>query len=104
MNAAARTVDVTLTNRTKRKCYFRGAGPLMDYIVVVTTASGKRLLPAAPPNAGTTGRTACFASVWDVALGPKGEHTESLALESRVDIPKAGGTFRVRIGRGLFSM
>jgi hypothetical protein len=71
---------------------------MYDYEAEFTSQSGERLPrhedPA--PNRGPRPRQASTAGL---ILDPKQDHVEEVPLKYLVDIPKAGGTFHVRLGR-----
>lgn len=108
-----RIAKVTLVNRSGDRCFFRLSWPnLIDFEVIAQASGGKRLpqfrwgvsrnLAA---NVVIDGKSH-IPGVWQahfqsITLGPKQESVEDAHLGDLVDIPKAGGTFKIQIGRGL---
>ncbi len=98
IDPATRTATVTITNRADRAILITRAGPMYDYEAELTGRSGERLPrhEEPPPKSGPRVRQASTAGL---PLDPKQHHIEEVPLRFLVDIPKAGGTFRVRLGR-----
>lgn len=104
INTAARTVTVTILNKTDKQCYFARSGPLVDYVVVVTTLAGRRV-PAPErvwPNEITAKLQPRSGSTALIALGPNEKYTATFDLAPLVALPKEGGNFRIHIGQSLF--
>lgn len=104
IDEAARTATVTIVNKTDKRRYFARSGPLIDYELVVTSPSGKRLPKPEPPspNETTAKLKPRSSSTALIALGPKEDYTATFDLAQLVALPKDGGKFHIRIGQSLF--
>jgi hypothetical protein len=98
IDPSTRTATVTITNTADRPVLITRAGPAYDYEAELTSKSGERLPrhEDPPPKSGLRVRQASTAGL---TLDPKQDHVEEVPLKFLVDIPKAGGTFHVRLGR-----
>ena len=99
VEATTRTVTVTIINRTSGTVRLRFGGPMVDYEVDLRSTTGERLRrqsrsPDRPWDASITAGN----------LASKGQYTEKVPLDGLVEIPNAGGTFQVRVGRGLLAL
>lgn len=103
VNAAERVVSVTLLSLAKQTHYVQEFGP-PEYDVVITTSAGKRLPKPESPKSTASTEYAVRGSVVQIALGPQAGYARDVPLSDFAVIPKGGGKFRVRIGRGLPSM
>ncbi len=110
VNEATRTASVTLVNRTDDKIGFSNAFRL-SYEGLITTEAGRRLpAPELPkvgsrrpgPKEGTWIERSQMMSIFGDSLGAGEQRTDELRLSDVAIIPKEGGTFHIRIGRGLF--
>lgn len=110
IDAEERTVQVRIMNHSARKCYFQyqpsGESAHLNYDVIITSMSGKRLpAPApAPRNPNPKIPVATLGEIGMIPLNPKQERIESFPISALVDVPAKGGKFNVRIGRGLFAV
>jgi hypothetical protein len=98
IDASTRTATVTITNTADRSVLITRAGPMFDYEAELTGRSGERL-PRHEDPPPKSGLKVLQASTADLTLGPKQDHVEEVPLRVLVDLPKAGGTFHVRLGR-----
>ena len=97
IDAKERAAAVTIANRSHGSCHFtegRSADDRLNYEVQATAADGKRLEQR-------TGTLAGFHSGTTIILDPGEVREEKFPLAALIALPKGGGTFRVRIGRGL---
>lgn len=102
IDTSTRVAQVTILNHTDKRIRLRFGGPYMDFDADVRTTTGRRL--PHHEDAPTWPLQARAASIAIGDLVPKAQHSEKVPLEDLVDIPKAGGKFRVRIGRGLAAL
>lgn len=109
VNQTDRAAEVTILNRTEKRCYFVRSGSLTGYKVTATTLAGKPLpeltveqaLRQANPGSKYVNM---FISSTMIPLGPKEKYTASFPLSDHILLPKEGGTFRVRIAQVLFML
>jgi hypothetical protein len=98
IDPSTRTATVTITNHADRSVLITRAGPMYDYEAELTGNSGKRLPrhEDPPPKSGPRVRQASTAGLF---VDPNQKLLEEVPLKFLVDIPSAGGTFHVRLGR-----
>jgi hypothetical protein len=106
IDTSSKSVSITIKNRSSKKCAFQyvlsGDSAHLNYDAVVTTPDGDQLPKPKHNDAEKTKQTP--VTIIPIRLEHNQEHVEKVSLSDLVEIPDAGGTFRVRIGRGLFSL
>jgi len=98
IDPSTRTAAVRITNVADRSILITRAGTMYDYEAELTSSSGERLPrhEEPPPKSGPRVRQASTVGLF---LDPEQQQTETVSLRFLVDIPKAGGAFRIRLGR-----
>lgn len=109
VDEANRSAEVTITNKTDKRCYFVRSGSLTDYKATAATRAGRPLSELTVEQAlrqakpGSKYLNMSISSTM-IPLGPKEKYTASFPLSDHIVIPKEGGTFRVRVAQVLFSL
>ena len=108
VDPAARTAEVRVVNLANAKLYFQyqpsGKEAWLNYEVVIASPAGKPVPKPHPKKSTNTGLIVLGGSRMAAILEPHEERTENFSLSRLAEIPTEGGTFRVRIGRGLFTL
>ena len=103
----ARTVRVELTCKGEKPCEFQyqaGLDAGNNYEVILTSFFGDRLAPSPKPQPSGTLLIAEQESIAPAVINPGRQRIESFPFAALVKIPRAGGSYHVEIGRGLFAV
>jgi len=93
VDRSARTATVAITNKTHERLYFARSGSLVEYQVIVTTSSGKRLPEPAPvwPNQATAKLKPTTRSTALITLEPKEGYSATFNLAQFSVLPPTRG-------------
>lgn len=100
IDALARSAQITIMNHSAMPVRLRVGGATIDYRAEIRSMAGKQLgvHDMKPPSQVRD------ASIAGTQIAPHAQYSEKVALRDLVDIPRAGGPFEVRIGRGLLPL